>query len=68
VGWVIAPLRKLVLTGNPHLFGFKTNWDIAGAFVMCAALAVSPLDFLNVSGDINQNVSGPFCHFEFFRL
>jgi hypothetical protein len=40
--------------------------DIAGAFVICAALTLSPPDFVSVGGDSNQDIGGPFCQFGFF--
>jgi hypothetical protein len=48
---------------NPDLFGLKISRDIARAFVMFAALRVSPPDFLKGDNDSSHNVDGPFRHF-----
>jgi hypothetical protein len=44
----------------------QIGWDIAEAFVICAALTVLLPDFINVSSDSNQKFGGPFCHFGYF--
>jgi hypothetical protein len=41
----------------------KISWDVARAFLTEAAWTVLPPDFLNVGGDTNQDVSGPFRYF-----
>jgi hypothetical protein len=46
----------------------KIGWDVARAFLMEAVWMVLLPDFLNVRGDTNQDVSGPFCHFGYFLV
>jgi hypothetical protein len=53
---------------NPDIFSLNIGWDVARVFVMCAAMTVLPPDFLNVYGDSNQDISGPFRHFGYFSL
>jgi hypothetical protein len=52
--------------GNIGLVSLKIGWDVARAFLTEAAWTVLPPDFLNVGGDTNQDVGGPFCHFGYF--
>jgi hypothetical protein len=51
---------------KPNLFGLKIGWEIAGSFVMCAALTISTPDFLTVGGNSNHGIGGPFNHFGYF--
>jgi hypothetical protein len=51
---------------NPDIFRLNIGWDVARVFMMCAALTVLPPDFLH--GDSNQDISGPFRHFDYFSL
>jgi hypothetical protein len=38
------------------------------AFVMSAALTVSPPDFHTLAGNSSHNVESPFCHFDRFFI
>jgi hypothetical protein len=45
------------------------NWlGRSVAFVMSAALTVSPPDFLTLGGNSSHNVDSPFCHFGYFFI
>jgi hypothetical protein len=46
----------------------KIGWDVARAFLTDPAWTVLTPDLLNISGDTNQDVGGPFCHFGYFLV
>jgi hypothetical protein len=48
------------------LIGLKIGWEIARAFVIEAALTVSPPDLLYSGGDGNHDVGGLFRRFIIF--
>jgi hypothetical protein len=54
--------RNQTWNDNPELFGLKISWDLARAFMMEAALMVSPPDFLNSFNDSTHDVSSPFLY------
>jgi hypothetical protein len=46
--------------------GLKIAWEVARAILTEDAWMVLPPDFLNVGGDTNPDVGGPFCHSGYF--
>jgi hypothetical protein len=48
------------------LIGLKIGWDVARAFMIEAALMVSPLDLLYSGGDGNNDIGGLFHRFVVF--